>query len=456
MAVKSAVARAAGIATRQNHDLQAPTATVQSSRAAQLTPSAITKQLDKHIVGQAAAKRAVAVALRNRWRRHKLPASCGKTEIARRLAKLVDAPFVKVEATKFTELGFVGRDVDEIVKDLMEAALTLTRARLAEGLREAAAAVVEELLLRELCGPDTSLGSYEAFRPLYRCGALDDRLVERAARERAGGRHRGSGKTKMTIAEARKRLLDVEVERSLSSERVVKEALRAAQEDGIVFVDEIDKIVDGSRGASGATSSNVSSEGVQRDLLPILEGSVVSTKYGNVSTDHVLFIASGAFHSAKPGDMLAELQQQVLLATEGVDLSFTEGAIRAIAKAAEQANRLLDNIGARRLHTVLERVLADISFSAPDKVAAAKRRQEEAAGATVESQADSSSAQVTQPGVGSSQQSSSLGNASNGGSGRSTGNQSQELFVEYEVTQLMVEDCMREILKHQDLSRYVL
>ncbi|KAF6260956.1 P-loop containing nucleoside triphosphate hydrolase protein [Scenedesmus sp. NREL 46B-D3] len=454
-----------------------------SSKAAQLTPAAITQQLDKHIVGQAAAKRAVAVALRNRWRRHRLPpeiaeeitpknilmigpTGCGKTEIARRLAKLVEAPFVKVEATKFTELGFVGRDVDEIVKDLMEASLALTKQRLGAGLRAAAGGVVEQLLLRALLGGSEE-ATYEAFRPMYRSGDLDDSvasssssssgaggaggaghaalgnlastIMEAMGRHGAGapGSMRGRGKRRMKVSEARRLLLDAEVERALSSDRVVREALRAAQEDGIVFIDEIDKIVDTSKGAAGSTSSNVSSEGVQRDLLPILEGSTVATKYGNVSTDHVLFIASGAFHRSKPGDMLAELQgrlpvrvelaeltaeefyriltepqhnmlrqQAVLMATEGVDLQFTDGAVRAISKAAEDANRMLDNIGARRLHTVLERVLAEVSFSADKLVAEAK--------------------------------------ASSGSS------------KDAAAAEQMVEACMKELLKHQDLSRYVL
>ncbi|KAF8072735.1 hslU [Scenedesmus sp. PABB004] len=535
-----------------------------SSRAGKLTPAAITQQLDRHIVGQAAAKRAVAVALRNRWRRHRLPqhiaeevgpTGCGKTEIARRLAKLVDAPFVKVEATKFTELGFVGRDVDEIVKDLADAALALTRARLAEGLRAAAGGVVEALLLRELCGD--SPGMVEAFTPLYRAGELDDRLVtvdldalgdataagpgglaslggpggplggggappggapgegpggagaggagaaghplgalasvmEAMARRgggdggHRGGGHRGARRQRMPIAEARRLLLDAEVERCLASDRVVRgaarrragsppasrrgtarraspalshaapavqvrEALRCAGEDGIVFIDEIDKIVDASRGAAGATSSNVSSEGVQRDLLPILEGSVVTTKHGPVSTDHVLFICSGAFHSTKPGDMLAELQGRLpvrvelagltaddffriltepahnmlrqaaaLLDTEGVALAFTDGAVRAIADAAETANRQLDNIGARRLHTVLERVLSEISFAAPDKARAAR----EAAPAA---------------------------------DGSGSDDERGALPVRYEVTREMVEACMAEVLKpSSDLSRYLL
>uniref|UniRef100_A0A383WBI3 AAA+ ATPase domain-containing protein n=1 Tax=Tetradesmus obliquus TaxID=3088 RepID=A0A383WBI3_TETOB len=537
-----------------------------SSKAAQLTPAAITQQLDKHIVGQAAAKRAVAVALRNRWRRHRLPSEiaeeitpknilmigptgCGKTEIARRLAKLVEAPFVKVEATKFTELGFVGRDVDEIVKDLMEAALALTKQRLAAGLRAAAGAAVERLLLQALLG-GAEPSTYDAFRPMYQSGELDDNMVEldldaladitaAAAAAAAGSssssssssnggpaaaghaalgslastimeamsRHgaggpgglQGRGKRRMKVREARRLLLDAEVERALASERVTREALRAAQQDGIVFIDEIDKIVDTSRGAAGSTSSNVSSEGVQRDLLPILEGSTVATKYGNVSTDHVLFIASGAFHSSKPGDMLAELQgrlpvrvelagltaddfyriltepqhnmlrqQAVLMATEGIDLHFTDGAVRSIAKAAEDANRLLDNIGARRLHTVLERVLADVSFSADKLVAEAKASKassssssKDAAPGPAASKPSGSKGTRKQKQQGAAAAAAGSGTASGSGessssSSSSSSEEADKLTVRYEVTEDMVQACMKELLKHQDLSRYVL
>eukprot|EP00878_Enallax_costatus_P013102 GHUV01013690.1.p1 GENE.GHUV01013690.1~~GHUV01013690.1.p1 ORF type:complete len:311 (+),score=125.10 GHUV01013690.1:1159-2091(+) len=310
-------------------------------------------------------------------------------------------------------------------------------------------------------------------------------MIGQVSRQAGGmdgtGRSRGRGKTKMTVSEARKLLADAEVERFLNSDRVVKEALRAAQEDGIVFIDEIDKIVDTSKGTGGATSSNVSSEGVQRDLLPILEGSVVGTKYGNVSTEHVLFIASGAFHSSKPGDMLAELQgrlpvkvelagltaddfyriltepqhnmirqQQVLLATEGVDLHFTDGAVRAVAKAAEEANKLLDNIGARRLHTVLERVLADISFEAPEKVAAAKKTRSSSSEAEADAgkqQGDSSSSSSGSGGSARSKESAASGSSGSGGG---------ELLVKFEVTEEMVEACMKPMLKHIDISKYML
>ncbi|KAG2488959.1 hypothetical protein HYH03_012577 [Edaphochlamys debaryana] len=437
-----------------------------------LTPAAIVAELDKHIVGQAAAKRAVAVALRNRWRRQRVepaefreeimpknilmvgPTGCGKTEVARRLAKLADAPFVKVEATKYTELGYVGRDVEEIIKDLVEAALVLVRQRAKERLAEHSVVRAEAIILRALCGPHAPEDTVESFRAMYRKGDLDAQTVEieaalldsgaggpggasggggggsgprldfgpggvihldkllgglGAGGGRGGGGGMGSaggarpgGKRTMKVSEARAKLEEAEAEKLLSSEQVTQEAIRAAEEDGIVFIDEIDKIVEPSSGRM--VGGGVASEGVQRDLLPIIEGCTVPTKHGNVSTEHVLFIASGAFHSAKPSDMLAELQgrlpirvelkgltaddfyriltepennmirqQQELLATEGVRLSFTDGSLRAASRLAEAANRLLDNIGARRLHTVLERVLADISFSAPEKVAEARR-----------------------------------------------------------------------------------
>ncbi|GAX81368.1 hypothetical protein CEUSTIGMA_g8799.t1 [Chlamydomonas eustigma] len=407
-----------------------------------LTPTAIVDQLDRYIVGQPEAKRAVAIALRNRWRRQQLPGQvrdevipknilmigptgCGKTEIARRLAKLVNAPFIKVEATKYTELGYVGKDVEDIVKDLVEASVSLVRQRLRERMAAATAEKAEALILEGMVGKHADKSVLDAFRDMYRCGSLDEHTVSldlpqsdnkkmnfengiimldsflRSDRAFGGSGKRQENKKQMKVREARAAIEEQESEKVMQSDFVTKEAIRAAEEDGIVFIDEIDKIVDGKSGRMGGS---VSSEGVQRDLLPIIEGSVVQTKYGNVTTDHVLFICSGAFHKAKPSDMLAELQgrlpirvelkglganemyriltepdanmikqQQALLATEGVDLEFTDAALRALSQAAETANRFLDNIGARRLHTVLERILADVSFSAPEKVEEARK-----------------------------------------------------------------------------------
>ena len=440
-----------------------------SDDKAHLTPAAVVEQLDRSIIGQSEAKvrwsmhlettlllilscintshpqRAVAIALRNRWRRQQLPVyvrdevipknilmigptGCGKTEIARRLAKLVNAPFIKVEATKYTELGYVGRDVEDIVKDLVEASINLVRQRLRAKIAAQSSLKAEAMILKALVGEHADKSSFDAFRDLYRRGELDDHSVSLdlpppgagdskgkginiehgiimldsfLRSDRGFGNKRGQDKREMTIREAKAAIEEQEAEKVMQSEQVTKEAIRAAENDGIVFIDEIDKIVE-SRGVW--VSGSVSSEGVQRDLLPIIEGSTVSTKHGNVSTDHVLFICSGAFHSSKPSDMLAELQgrlpirvelkglnaddmyriltepdtsmvkQQVaLLKTEGVELEFTEGALKATAQAAADANKLLDNIGARRLHTVLERILSDISFNAPALVAQSKK-----------------------------------------------------------------------------------
>jgi len=356
------------------------------------------------------------------------PTGCGKTEIARRLAKLVSAPFIKVEATKYTELGYVGRDVEDIVKDLVEAAISLVRQRLREKVAAHTAEKAEALILESLIGPHADKDTRETFRQLYKEGSLDDRSVEveipgserksmdiqngiimidaimRGDKAFGGpnGRKPAGDKKRMTVRDARSRIVEQEAEKVLQSDAVVREAVRAAEQDGIVFIDEIDKIVEGSGGRY--VGGTVSSEGVQRDLLPIIEGSSVQTKYGSVNTDHMLFICSGAFHSAKPSDLMAELQgrlpirvelraltaqdfhriltepdsnmirqQQALLQTEGVNLQFTDGALHAIARMAEEANRLLDNIGARRLHTVLERILGEISYSAPEKVEEARR-----------------------------------------------------------------------------------
>lgn len=401
-------------------------------KRADLTPAAIVEWLDRYIVGQTAAKRAVANALRNRWRRLRIeppmkdeimpknilmigPTGSGKTEIARRLSKLADAPFVKVEATRYTELGYVGRDVDEIIKDLLENALQLVRQRVKERVAQQAAKESEIIIIESLVGNHASPETEASFRSLYRAGELDDRQVdielpqenpktgfeqqiyvlEKVFPDKAFGAKRPKDKKRMKVSEARAKLEELEAEKYLQSDLVVKEAIRVCEQDGIVFIDEIDKIVEDS---STVGWSQVSSVGVQRDLLPIIEGSVVQTKFGNVNTDHILFVCSGAFHSSKPSDMLAELQgrlpirvelkglsaddfyriltepennmlrqQQVLLATENVDLTFTIPAVKSIARMAEDANRLLDNIGARRLHTILERVLSDISYTAPEK-----------------------------------------------------------------------------------------
>jgi ATP-dependent HslUV protease ATP-binding subunit HslU len=380
------------------------------------------------------------VALRNRWRRHKVgpplkqeivpknilmigPTGCGKTEIARRLAKLADAPFIKVEATKFTEVGFHGRDVDMIIRDLVDNALVLTRTKMRARMAATVTAAVEDKLLDLLMGDNASGTSRDTFRELYREGKLEERIVESEVPEARASRpsmeslmrdtgsmqdmlgalqakmsRRGGEKRKMRVAEARPLLEEAEFERLLNQDAITKEAIASVEQDGIVFIDEIDKIVSSSEMRHGADAS---SEGVQRDLLPIIEGSCVSTKHGNVNTDHILFIASGAFHQCKPSDMLAELQgrlpirvelkgltrddlyriltepaasmlkqQQALMATEGVDLSFTDAAVREIAAVAHEVNRTVDNIGARRLHTVLERIVEDISFHAPERAAA--------------------------------------------------------------------------------------
>lgn len=402
-----------------------------------MTPKEVVERLDKYIVGQPEAKRAVANALRNRWRRHKIaspmkeeivpknilmigPTGCGKTEIARRLAKLADAPFVKVEATKFTEVGFHGRDVDQIIRDLVDNALIMTKAKLQRKLKEQIDAVVEEKILEALCGAESSEMVKASFRGLLKEGQLEDRqatfelpasasrvqpfdgmgglavheLISGVNKAISGGRSK-SEKRQLKVSEARPLLEEGESERLINQDTVQKEAVQSVEQDGMVFIDEIDKIVVGSEMRYGADAS---SEGVQRDLLPIIEGSVVSTKYGNVNTDHILFICSGAFHSCKPSDMLAELQgrlpirvelkgltshdfyriltepennmikqQQALLETEGVQMQFTDAAIREISRVAEEVNTSVDNIGARRLHTVLERIVEDISFDAPEK-----------------------------------------------------------------------------------------
>jgi ATP-dependent HslUV protease ATP-binding subunit HslU len=395
-----------------------------------LTPKAIVAALDEHIIGQADAKRAVAVALRNRWRRQRLdadlrdevtpknilmigPTGCGKTEISRRLAKLADAPFIKIEATKFTEVGYVGRDVEQIARDLVEEAVRLEKDRRRELVRETAEAAAMERILKPLAGDTASEATREAFRQRIRDRHMDDVEIADAPSmpmdipgmgggaminiSEMMGKAFGQGKTKkrkMKVPEAWTKLVDEEVERRLDQDDVARTAIADAEANGIVFLDEIDKIaVSDTRGGG-----SISREGVQRDLLPLIEGTTVSTKYGPMKTDHVLFIASGAFHISKPSDMLPELQGRLpirvelraltqddfvrilsqtkanltqqyiaLLATEEVTLNFTDDAIEALAKIAADVNDSVENIGARRLQTVMEKLLEDISFDAEDQ-----------------------------------------------------------------------------------------
>ena len=400
------------------------------------SPREIVSELDRFIVGQTDAKKAVAVALRNRWRRRRVPEALrdevtpknilmigptgvGKTEIARRLAKLANAPFLKVEATKFTEVGYVGRDVDQIVRDLVESAIAMVRDKRRAAVAARAEAAAEERLLDALTGPG-STAARDSFRKKLRAGELDDKEVELTLADSGGmplfdvpgqpsgsmgvlnlsdimGKAFGQGRTKThktTVIGAWAPLIAEESEKLLDQEALTQEALQLAENDGIVFLDEIDKVAS----RSDRAGADVSREGVQRDLLPLIEGTTVSTKYGPVKTDHILFIASGAFHVAKPSDLLPELQgrlpirvelkaltrddlrriltepeanlirqNQALLATEGVTLTFTEDAIDALADSAVAVNGSLENIGARRLQTVMEKVLEEISFTAADK-----------------------------------------------------------------------------------------
>jgi len=400
----------------------------------EFSPREIVSELDRFIVGHNDAKKAVAVALRNRWRRRRVPddlrdevtpknilmigpTGVGKTEIARRLAKLAQAPFLKVEATKFTEVGYVGRDVDQIVRDLVESAIAMVREKRRAGVRARAEAAAEERILDALTGPG-STAARESFRKKLRANELDDKEVELQLAESApqmpmmeipgqpnmgmlnigemfGKAFGGKTKThKTTVAGAWAPLIAEESDKLVDQEALTTEALELTENQGIVFLDEIDKVAS-SRERSGA---DVSREGVQRDLLPLIEGTTVSTKYGPVKTDHILFIASGAFHVAKPSDLLPELQgrlpirvelkaltrddlrrilvepeanlvrqHQALLATEGVTITFTEDAYDALADAAVTVNGQVENIGARRLQTVLEKVMEEISFTAGDR-----------------------------------------------------------------------------------------
>ncbi|MSP67384.1 MAG: ATP-dependent protease ATPase subunit HslU [Alphaproteobacteria bacterium] len=401
------------------------------------SPREIVSELDRHIVGQHDAKRAVAIALRNRWRRQQLPedlredvlpknilmigpTGVGKTEIARRLARLAQAPFIKVEATKFTEVGYVGRDVDQIIRDLVEIAIAQTRERLRKEVTAKAELAAEERVLDALVGPAASPETRQKFRKMLREGSLSGREIEVEVADTAspfptldipgmpgsqmgmlnlgdmfGKAFGGRKKTrKLSVADSYTVLMAEESDKLLDQEKVVKDAIHAVEENGIVFIDEIDKIT----ARSERMGADVSREGVQRDLLPLIEGTTVSTKHGAVKTDHVLFIASGAFHMAKPSDLLPELQGRLpirvelkalsredlvriltepetslirqykaLLATEGVTLEFTEDGIKEIAEVAAAVNEGVENIGARRLHTVLERLLDDVSFHAGDR-----------------------------------------------------------------------------------------
>lgn len=400
-----------------------------------LTPTQIVAELDRFIIGQKDAKRAVAVALRNRWRRMQLPddirdevmpknilmigpTGVGKTEISRRLARLVEAPFTKVEATKFTEVGYVGRDVEQIIRDLVEAAILLTREKRREDVKAKAHRAAEERVLDALVGQSATTATREAFRQRLRGGDLDDKEIEIEVSDTSNpigmmeipGQQPGGmmdlgemlgkamgGRTKkrtVKVKDSHDLLVAEEADKMLDTESVTRDAITAVEQDGIVFIDEIDKIA-ARRDAGGA---DVSREGVQRDLLPLIEGATVSTKHGPVKTDHILFIASGAFHVSKPSDLLPELQGRLpirveltaltksdfvqiltepdnslirqyvaLMNAEGVTLEFTEDGIDAIAGLSAQINASVENIGARRLHTVLERVLDELSFDAPTR-----------------------------------------------------------------------------------------
>jgi len=404
-----------------------------------LTPREIVSELDRFIIGQAEAKRAVAVALRNRWRRKQLsddlrdevypknilmigPTGVGKTEISRRLAKLARAPFIKVEATKFTEVGYVGRDVEQIIRDLVDSAIVQTREFMREDVTTKAQKAAEDRVIDALAGEDAREITREVFRKKLKSGQLDDALIELDVADSSnpmgnmfdipgqpGGGNMGvlnigdllgkamGGRTvrrKMTVAESYEVLISDEADKLLDDEVVTRAAIESVEQSGIVFLDEIDKVC----ARSDARGGDVSREGVQRDLLPLIEGTTVSTKHGPIKTDHILFIASGAFHVAKPSDLLPELQGRLpirvnlrslsetdfiriltetdnaltlqytaLMKTEEVEVTFTEDGIAALAKIAAEVNHSVENIGARRLYTVIERVFEELSFNAPDR-----------------------------------------------------------------------------------------
>ena len=412
--------------------------TKDSSKVSALSPREIVSELDRYVIGQKEAKKAVAVALRNRWRRQALsdemrdevlpknilmigPTGVGKTEISRRLSKLAEAPFIKVEATRFTEVGYVGRDVEQIIRDLIEIAIAMERERERKEVKAKAELKAEEKVLDALIGNKASVATRESFRKRLRNGDLDNNEIEIEVQNTSSGMqsfeipgmpggnvgmvnlgdilgksmgNKKGKKKKMTVKESHNILVAQESDKMIEEDKIIKEAKKATEENGIVFLDEIDKV----SARSDRIGGDVSREGVQRDLLPLIEGTTVSTKHGPIKTDHILFIASGAFQLAKPSDLLPELQGRLpirvelnalkeedfirilkepdnslikqykeLLKTENVNLEFTDNGINMLAKISAEVNASVENIGARRLHTIIEKVLDDISFNATDR-----------------------------------------------------------------------------------------